>query len=224
MENVKNLIVDHFSKALGIGRSYGSVSADRIRPYILHTVPESLMDLLVGPVSDDEIRKTIFSIGDYRAPGPDGFSAHFFKEAWDIMGPSVCEAIRDFFNHGLLLKQMNSTIISLIPKVQSPRLVSDYRPISCYNVIYKVISKIIANRLKMRLSYLVDKCQTAFVAGRHISDNILLAQELLHKYHLGHGPPRCTLKIDLMKAYDSIHWDFIISVLTIMNFPPKMIN
>ncbi|GMH21351.1 hypothetical protein Nepgr_023193 [Nepenthes gracilis] len=76
----------------------------------------------------------------------------------------------------------------------------------------------------MTLPYLVDKCQTAFVAGRQISNNILLTQEFLHKYHLGHHPPRCTMKVDLKKAYDSVHWDFIINVLTIMKFPPKMIN
>ncbi|GMH21350.1 hypothetical protein Nepgr_023192 [Nepenthes gracilis] len=95
--NVQNLIVDHFSRALGTGRTYGSADADRLRPYILHTVPESLMDPLVGPLSDEEIHNGIFSIGDYRAPRPDGFSSHFFKESWDIIGSSVCEAIHDFF-------------------------------------------------------------------------------------------------------------------------------
>ncbi|GKD11499.1 hypothetical protein Tco_1195906 [Tanacetum coccineum] len=93
--------------------------------------------------------------------------------------------------------------MALIPKVRSPARVTDYRPISCCNVLFKCISKIIANRIKESLKDLVCPNQSAFVPGRCISDNILLTQELMHNYHLDRGSPRCAFKVDIQKAYDT---------------------
>jgi hypothetical protein len=110
-------------------------------------------------------------------------TALFFKKSWPIIHGSVTEAIRSFFTSGKLLKEVNSTIISLIPKVPNPTTVSDFRPIACCNVIYKCITKILANRLQIYLGSLVSSNQSAFIKGRSISENILLAQELLRNYH-----------------------------------------
>lgn len=104
--------------------------------------------MMVREVTNDEIKEAMFSIGNDRAPGPDGFTSAFFKKSWDVVGQDVCLAIHDFFNCSRLLKEVNHTIIALIPKVPSPSKVTDFRPISCCNVIYKCISKIIANRIK----------------------------------------------------------------------------
>nr|GEV98549.1 hypothetical protein [Tanacetum cinerariifolium] len=109
----------------------------------------------------------------------------------------------------MLLKELNHTIIALIPKVKSHLRVNDYRPISCCNVLFKCISKIIANRIKQSLKSLVSPNQSAFVPGRCISDNILLTQELMHNYHLDRGSPRCAFKVDIQKAYDTVDWNFL---------------
>ncbi|GJU29675.1 putative reverse transcriptase domain, reverse transcriptase zinc-binding domain protein [Tanacetum coccineum] len=98
----------------------------------------------------------------------------FFKEAWDIMSSDVTKAVQEFFINGKLLKELNHTIIALIPKVSSPSRINDYRPISCCNVLFKCISKIIANHIKESLKVLVSLNQSAFVPGRKILDNILL--------------------------------------------------
>nr|GEZ33649.1 hypothetical protein [Tanacetum cinerariifolium] len=119
----------------------------------------------------------------------------FFKEAWDIVGSDVCNAAKEFFINGKLLKELNHTIIALIPKVHTPSHVNDYRPISCCNVLFKCISKIIANRIKGSLHFLINQNQSAFVPGRCISNNILLTHKLMHNYHLDRGVPRCAFKI-----------------------------
>ena len=102
---------------------------------------------------------------------------------------------------------MNATIIALVPKLPNPTSMSDFRPISCCNTLYKVISKIIANRLKILLPHVINPSQIAFIKGRRIGDNILLAQELLSNYHKNEkndGPSKCAIKVDLMKAYDMV--------------------
>ncbi|GJS84290.1 sodium/hydrogen exchanger 6 [Tanacetum coccineum] len=167
----------------------------------------------VRDVSNDEVKSFIFSIEDDRAPGPDGFTAAFFKKAWDVVGGDITCVVRDFFSNGKLLKELNHTIISLIPKVTTPTCINDYRPISCCNVLYKCISKIIANGVKEDLTDIVSINQSAFVLGRRISNNIFLTQELIRNYHRRRGPPRCAFKVDIQKAYDTVDWSFLETIL-----------
>ncbi|GKC53275.1 RNA-directed DNA polymerase, eukaryota, reverse transcriptase zinc-binding domain protein, partial [Tanacetum coccineum] len=110
---------------------------------------EAAIDM-IREVNDNEIKEALFSMGNDKSSGPDGYTAAFFKEAWDIVGHDVIKSVKEFFTNGKLLKDLNHTIIDLIPKVQTPSQVNDYRPISCCNVLFKCINKIIANRIKDR--------------------------------------------------------------------------
>ncbi|GJU94038.1 sugar transport protein 13 [Tanacetum coccineum] len=159
---------------------------------------------MVREVSFQEVKDALFSMGDDKSPGPDGFTAAFFKETWSVTGNDVYNAVCEFFRNGTLLKEVNHTIIALLPKVKSPSRINDYRPISCCNVLFKCLSKIIANRIKQCLKHIVSPNQSAFVPGRSITDNILLTQELMHNYHLDRGSPRCAFKVDIQKAYDTV--------------------
>ena len=123
-----------------------------------------------------------------------------------------------------MLKELNATAISLIPKTQHPSRLNDYRLISCCGTIYKCISKLIANRIKLVLPSLIDRAQSAFIPGRLISDNILLAQELLRNYHLADTPSRGAIKVDLRKTFDTIMWEFILDLLEGLHFPPRMLG
>ncbi|GJV63641.1 hypothetical protein Tco_1474469 [Tanacetum coccineum] len=142
----------------------------------------------------------------------------------EIITDDFFAAVNGFFINGKLLKELIHTIIALIPKIRSPSHVTDYRPISCCDVLFKCISKIIANRIKESLKLLVSPYQSAFVPGRSIADNILLTQELMHNYHLDRGPSRCAFKVDIQKAYDTVDWEFLKEVLVGFGFHARMIG
>jgi hypothetical protein len=125
---------------------------------------------------------------------------------------------------GRLLKSVNATIISLVPKKLNPARMGDFRPISCCNLLYKCITKILANRLVPCLDALISPNQTAFIPSRCIAENVLLAQEVLRDYHKSEGKARCTIKVDLMKAYNSVNWSFLLHSLACFGFPAKFVN
>lgn len=187
-------------------------------------VPHNKLADLIKDVDEEEIKSAMFSIGDEKAPGPDEYSSRFFKSSWSVVGRDVCLAVKEFFRTGKLLKEINASLISLIPKIDNPQRVSEYRPIALCNVIYKCISKIIANRIKECLDDIVDSTQNAFIPGRRISDNILLTQEFFKNYHRNVGKARCAFKVDIKKAYDSVNWDFLIQSLHLFGFPDRFIG
>jgi hypothetical protein len=185
---------------------------------------EACVPGMAAEVSRDEIRKVIFAMDRNKASGSDGFSAGFFQKAWPVIGVDVSEAILEFFFYGKLLREVNATIITLVSKRKSPSVMGDYRPISCCNLFYKCITKIIANRLLPGLDDIIGYTQGAFIPGRSISENIQLAQELVCNYHREKGAPRCTLKVYLMKAYDSVSWEFIIHCLHCFGAPQRFVG
>ncbi|GKC71020.1 RNA-directed DNA polymerase, eukaryota, reverse transcriptase zinc-binding domain protein [Tanacetum coccineum] len=132
--------------------------------------------------------------------------------------------VKDFFSNGKLLREVNSTLIALIPKVQDSKSVTDFRPIACCNVIYKCISKILTNRIKGGLDKLINLNQSAFIQSRSIQDNILLTQELLKGYNRKNGPKRCSLKFDIAKGYDTMSWDFLRNIMIKFGFHCKMVD
>lgn len=109
-----------------------------------------------------------------------------------------------------------------VPKIAVPNSMRDFRPISCCNVIYKCIAKLIVHRLKHVMPTLIGARQSAFVEGSDIVDNVLFMQEVLKNYHKDDIRPRCALKIDIQKAYDSVSWEFLFGVLDAMDFPHNM--
>ena len=129
-----------------------------------------------------------------------------------------------FFESGSMLREINCTVIAFVPKVPNPGSMHDYRPISCCNTIYKCISKIIVARIKQCIPDIINPSQSAFVQGRSIADNVLITQDLMLNYHRDIGPPRCALKVDIMKAYDTVSWDFILSILSCMGTPTHLLK
>ena len=125
------------------------------------------------------------------------------------MGGDFTAAVKEFFSSGQILRQINHSALALIPKFKDADKVEDFRPIACCNVIYKVISKIIALRLAPALISVIDPAQAAYVQNRKMVENIFLLQELLRQYGRKRASPRCILNVDLRKAFDSVDWGFI---------------
>ena len=180
--------------------------------------------MLNQEVSREEISAAFLSLHPNKAPEPDGFNGQFFRSAWSSIGEEFISGIKYFFDTRRLLKELNAIVISLVPKVTNPSSLNDYRPISCCSTIYKCISKVIANRLKLVLHSLIDKAQSAFIKGRHISDNILLTQELMRNYHHKDSQVRGAIKVDLTKEFDYVRWEFILDLLSALRFPERMIH
>ncbi|CAH1436138.1 unnamed protein product [Lactuca virosa] len=219
---MKDKFVTHFNKFLGC-KDVTEFSC--LNDGFFHNKLDSRVAAnMIRVVTDEEIKVAMFDIDENRAPGPDGYSSKFFKSSWNIVGPEVCKAVREFFWTGKLLKGINATRIVLVPKVEFPRKVSDFRPIACCNTLYKCISKIIVNRIRNSLGDIVSKNQSAFIPGRSIVDNILLAQELMVGYKNKRGVPKCTIKIDIQKAYDTVDWNFLSRILQGFGFHTIMIQ
>jgi hypothetical protein len=182
-------------------------------------------DLLCAIPTEEEIYASLISLGKEKASGPDGFTTLFYVKYWDCIKTTVLLAIGNFFDSNTLLREQNHTFIALIPKRLGASAVHHFRPSSLCNIIYKIISKLLANRLKPLLSKIISPFQTAFVPGRHIQDNSILSHEMLHslKNKRGRGG-LVAVNIDMEKAFDKMEWGCLIIIMEKLGFHPIWIN
>jgi hypothetical protein len=143
--------------------------------YIDPRVIEDDNGILLAPFNISEFKKVLFSMHSDKAPGPDGLNPAFFKRFWHLCGVEIFHAATNWLNNGVFPSQMKNTNIVLIPKKDNPKSMKDLRPISLCNVLYKIISKVLANRLKPLLQKCISHEQSAFVENRSIIDNVMAA-------------------------------------------------
>ncbi|XP_050207374.1 uncharacterized protein LOC126656799 [Mercurialis annua] len=134
-DKIKDEILRHYMKFIGSAEQNRTNTNPAIFDYG-HMLDDGDRDYLDAVVLDDEIKSSLFDINGDKAPGPDGYNSNFFKKSWSIIGEDIIDAVKDFFRSGIMLKQANATVISLIPKINDPKTINDYRPISCCNVMY----------------------------------------------------------------------------------------
>jgi hypothetical protein len=154
-----------------------SLNADPIIQLIEPKVGDEINGKLCADFSDKEIADALFQLGPLKAPGKDGFPARFLQRNWLQLKEEVMEGVKEFFRSGVMPPGVNETVVVLIPKVDEPKRMMEFRPISLCNVIYKVVSKCLVNRLRPVLGEIISPEQSAFVPGRLITDNALIAFE-----------------------------------------------
>ena len=221
---VINHCIEYFSTLLGEGvepRMFIQEDMDLLLP---NKCSDDQKRALTKPFTRAEIRDVFFALPRNKTCGPDGYSAEFSCGCWDIVGSEVCEAIEEFFASGSMLRQRNATTLVLIPKITNASTTSDFRPISCLNTIYKVVSKLLASRLLDVLVDIISPPQSAFMPDSLLGENVLLAIDLVQGYNRLDSEPKAMLKVDLKKALDSVRWDFVLAALRALDVPLQFIK
>ncbi|MCH80865.1 non-LTR retroelement reverse transcriptase, partial [Trifolium medium] len=192
---------------------------------VQNKLTQDMYDVLHMAFTEEEVFNAIKDMKALASPGPAGLPARFYHTYWDIVGKDMTNIVLHVLNHDDNPQPFNKTHICLIPKTNNPSLPSDYRPISLCNVTLKIITKTIANRIKIILPNIISPNQSAFVSGRLITDNTIIANEIFHYLN---QTTRQTgyvgIKTDMAKAYDRLEWGFLQATLEAMNFPPTMVK
>ncbi|PNX75860.1 cysteine-rich receptor-like protein kinase, partial [Trifolium pratense] len=210
---IKTEAKSHFSKHLA--EEWSS------RPFLHDIAFNSLSaddnDLLLAPFDEAEVKDTIWSCDGNKSPGPDGFNLNFFKVCWHIVKKDVMNFLGEFHEKAVLPKALTASFLTLVPKKDHPQDLFDYRPICLIGSVYKILSKILANRLKRVLEKLISKCQSAFLPQRQILDGVVVLNEVIDLAK--RRKDSCLLfKVDFERAYDTVSWSFLERMMIKMGF------
>nr|GEV77471.1 RNA-directed DNA polymerase, eukaryota, reverse transcriptase zinc-binding domain protein [Tanacetum cinerariifolium] len=212
----KKKFLNHFKNRFG--------RPNKMRPVLVAEFPCQLNSMqrmdMKADVTIKEIKNAVWDCGTDMSPEPDGFSFDFYRRFWFVIQKDVVAAVKCFFHYGSIPKGCNSSFIALIPKILDVKMVKDFRPISLIGSLYKIIAKILANRLVTVLGDVINEIQLAFVADRQILDGPFILNEVLRWCKLK-KKQSFIFKIDLEKAYDSVRWDYLEDVLKKFGFREK---
>ena len=174
----------------------------------------------------EEVVTALKQIHPTKSLGPDGMLANFFQKYWNIVGTNVSNMVLNVLNFGMSLVDINKTNIALIPKTNNPKIMTEFRLISPCNVIYKLILKTLANRLKVFLPLIITENQSAFTTDRLVTNNVLIDYELMHylKHKREGRDSFMATKLDMSKAFNRVEWGFIEGIMRKLGFNEKWIN
>ena len=195
---------------------------DAVHPKVTNRMNEVLLqDFRIA-----KVEKALKQMHPLKAPGPDGMPPLFFQHYWPTVNSIVIQTVIDFLNHCVTPPKFHETHIVLIPKTKNPSRVTDYRPISLCNVAYKLASKVVANQMRVVLKDIVCENQSAFVADRLITDNILVAHELMNHIHRKRKGRvgEMVLKLDMSKACDRVEWGCLQKIMEKLGFHERWIR
>ena len=164
------------------------------------------------------MKAAVWDCDSFKSPGPDGVNLGFIKDFWEEVKGDVMRFISDFHKNGKLSRGINSTFIALIPKVDSPHRLNDFRPIALVGCMYKILSKVLATRLRLVIGRVISETQTTFVKDRQILDGIRIANEVVNEAHKMEKE-LMLFKVDFEKAYDSVDWGYLDVVMHKIAFP-----
>ncbi|GKV32613.1 hypothetical protein SLEP1_g41207 [Rubroshorea leprosula] len=183
-------------------------------------ISDAQREWLERPFTIEEIEEGLKDCDGSKAPGPDGFNFNFIKFAWSTVKDDFVSFLMDFHRNGRLVNGLNSSFLALIPKKLNPEQFKEYRPISLIGCLYKLLAKVLANRLKMVMEGIISESQTAFIGGRQLVDSVLVLNEAVHEVKW-RKQESFILKADFEKAYDCVDWGFLDWMMNRMGFGVK---
>lgn len=206
-EGIQQVVEDYFDKLFQSTSLDGSLTQNE---EVLR-LTELDNDMLESDITPEEVKVALFSMHTDKSPGRDGLNPAFYQTFWHIVGPDVVQLCQTYLKTGELPTGINSTVVCLIPKKKNPQIMQDLRPISLCNVVIRVLSKVLSNRLKTCLGNIIFESQSAFIEGRLLTDNALIAFEVNHYIRRRTQGKNgiVGLKIDISKAYDRLEWGFL---------------
>lgn len=180
-------------------------------------------DILLAPFSKTEFYQALKQMHSDKAPEPDGFGPAFYQSFWDLTGEDIFREGVLWLEQGMFPNGLNDANIVLIPKCNDPSTMKDLRLIALCNVTYKIVAKVLANRLQQVLPKVISKTQSAFIEGRSIIDNVMFAFEILHymKRNTNKKRGEVAFKIDISKAYDRVDWGYLRQVILKLGFDQR---
>ncbi|XP_019425141.1 PREDICTED: uncharacterized protein LOC109334024 [Lupinus angustifolius] len=196
---------------------------------LIHDVVPSLVtdddnEMVTKMPSNDEIKSAVFAMNGDGAPGPDGFSGCFYQHFWDIVHHEVCSSVNQFFTHGWILTNLNSNSVVLIPKTEGADKLEDFRPITLANFQFKIITKVLADRLASIATKIISPQQRGFIKERKIQDCICIASEAINLLEHKAFGGNLAIKLDIKKAFDTMDWTFLLDTLKAFGFNHKFCN
>lgn len=178
---------------------------------------------LLAPFSEAEAKRAVCAMSADSAPGPDGVGPSFYSAAWHTVKPALLRFLSAFHREEADLQRINRALIVLIPKTETATSPGHFRPVSLQNYPVKILTKLLTSRLQRQIARLVDVDQTGFIKGRSISENFVLATELVQWCHKRRAAT-LVVKLDFAKAFDSVNWTSLLKILEARGFPGKWLR
>ena len=221
-EDIQRVVTDYFHDLY----SNSHCKYDEVLDCVDVRIKSEENTALLIPFSKEEFKEAIMQMHPDKSPGPDGFNLAFYQRFWDLVDDDVYRDSLEWMNNLCFPPSVNHTNICLIPKHQNSRNMKDYRPIALCNVNYKILAKVLANRLKKLLPRIISQEQSAFVSGRSITDNVLVAFEIIHYMKRKNKGKQgdVAYKINISKAYDKIDWGFLRGIMLKFGFDNRWVD
>ena len=222
-EGISSILVDYYQQLF---TSSNPSMVEEVVAHIPCTITDELNAELLAGFTREEVVVALKQMEPLKAPRPDGLPPLFFQRYWHVVGDDVTEAMLSCLSTRVIPASLNGTFITLIPKVKSPTKVSEFRHISLCNIVYKLVAKVVANKMRGLLPLIISKSQSAFQSDKAISDNILVGFETLH--HMKNQKSKkggfMALKLDMSKAHDMVEWHFLDLTMRRMGFSNRWVD